>query len=67
MVKSPTSKEQGQVAAMKPRTGSGPMEAVEESRKIVMRIPSDGGGRIVIELSKEEAAQLGSLLVEVSS
>ena len=41
------------MAAMKPRTGSGPMEAVEESRKIVMRIPSDGGGRLVIELSKE--------------
>ena len=30
------------MAAMKPRTGNGPMEAVEESRKIVMRIPSDG-------------------------
>ena len=59
MVKSPTFKEQGQVAAMKPRTGSGPMEAVEESRKIVMRIPSDGGGRLVIELNKEEAAELG--------
>ena len=55
------------MAAMKPRTTGGEMEAVEESRKIVMRIPSDGGGRIVIELSKEEAAQLGSLLVEVSS
>ena len=37
------------MAAMKPRTGSGPMEAVEESRKIVMRIPSDGGGRLVVE------------------
>ena len=55
------------MAAMKPRTGNGPMEVVEESRKIVMRIPSDGGGRIVIELSKEEAAELGSLLVAVSS
>ena len=55
------------MAAMKPRTGNGPMEAVIESRKIVMRIPSDGGGRIVIELSKDEAAELGSLLTEVSS
>ncbi|MDY3127868.1 MAG: DUF3117 domain-containing protein [Corynebacterium sp.] len=54
------------MAAMKPRTTGGTMEAVEESRKIVMRIPSDGGGRIVIEMSKEEAAQLGALLTEVS-
>ena len=55
------------MAAMKPRTTGGATEAVEESRKIVMRIPSDGGGRIVIELSKEEAAELGSLLTEVAS
>ncbi|QGU07007.1 hypothetical protein COCCU_05305 [Corynebacterium occultum] len=55
------------MAAMKPRTGSGPMEAVVESRKIVMRIPSDGGGRLVVELTKEEAAELGSLLSEVSA
>ena len=50
------------MAAMKPRTGNGPMEAVEESRKIVMRIPSDGGGRLVVEMSKEEAGELGQLL-----
>ena len=55
------------MAAMKPRTTGGEMEAVVEPRKIVMRIPSDGGGRIVIELNKEEAAELGSLLTEVSS
>lgn len=42
------------------------MEAVVESRKIVMRIPSDGGGRLVVELSKEEAAELGELLTDVS-
>ncbi|MDY6049545.1 MAG: DUF3117 domain-containing protein [Corynebacterium sp.] len=54
------------MAAMKPRTGNGPMEAVEEGRKIVMRIPTDGGGRLVVELNKEEAAELGGLLVDVS-
>lgn len=54
------------MAAMKPRTGNGPMEAVEEGRKIVMRIPTDGGGRLVIELNKEEAGELGSLLTEVA-
>ncbi|MEH0147987.1 DUF3117 domain-containing protein [Corynebacterium sp. Q4381] len=54
------------MAAMKPRTGNGPMEAVEESRKIVMRIPSDGGGRLVVEMSKEEAGELGQLLLDAS-
>lgn len=54
------------MAAMKPRTGNGPMEAVEESRKIVMRIPSDGGGRLVVEMSKEEAGELGQLLIDAS-
>lgn len=54
------------MAAMKPRTGNGPMEAVFESRKIVMRIPTDGGGRLVIEMNKEEAAELCALLTEVS-
>jgi len=42
------------------------MEAVEEGRKIVMRIPTDGGGRLVIELNKEEAGELGSLLTDVA-
>ncbi|MBN9644856.1 DUF3117 domain-containing protein [Corynebacterium mendelii] len=55
------------MAAMKPRTGNGPMEAAEEGRKIVMRIPTDGGGRLVVELTKEEAAELGGLLVKASS
>lgn len=50
------------MAAMKPRTTGGEMEAAVESRKIVMRIPSDGGGRIVVELSKEEATELATLL-----
>lgn len=54
------------MAAMKPRTGNGPMEAVIESRKIVMRIPTDGGGRLVIELNKDEAAELGQLLTAVA-
>lgn len=43
------------------------MEAAEEGRKIVMRIPTDGGGRLVVELNKEEAAELGALLVEASA
>ena len=51
---------------MKPRTGDGPMEAVEEGHKIVMRIPTDGGGRLVVELNHEEAGELASVLSEAA-
>lgn len=50
------------MAAMKPRTGDGPMEATKEGRGIVMRLPIDGGGRLVIELTQEEAAELAQVL-----
>ncbi|MDO5671615.1 MAG: DUF3117 domain-containing protein [Actinomycetaceae bacterium] len=46
------------MAAMKPRTGDGPLEIVKEGRGIVMRIPAEGGGRLVIEINKEEAQGL---------
>ena len=39
------------MAAMKPRTGDGPLEAENE-----------GGGRLVIELSAEEAKELAQAL-----
>ncbi len=44
------------MAAMKPRTGDGPMEAVKEGRMIIMRVPLQGGGRLVVELTPDEAA-----------
>lgn len=50
------------MAAMKPRTGDGPLEATKEGRGIVMRIPSEGGGRLVIELTVEEAKELSEAL-----
>ena len=50
------------MAAMKPRTGDGPMEVTKEARSLVMRIPLEGGGRLVVELNAEEAANLGSCL-----
>jgi len=50
------------MAAMKPRTGDGPMEVVREQRKLVMRIPTDGGGRLVVELNDEEAQELQNAL-----
>ena len=50
------------MAAMKPRTGDGPMEATKEGRGIIMRIPSEGGGRLVIELTPDEAKELAEAL-----
>ncbi|CAN5209090.1 MAG: hypothetical protein JWP10_1919 [Nocardioidaceae bacterium] len=50
------------MAAMKPRTGEGPMEVTKEGRCIVMRVPLEGGGRLVVELNNDEAAELGDLL-----
>jgi hypothetical protein len=50
------------MAAMKPRTGDGPLEVTKEGRGIVMRVPLEGGGRLVVELSAEEANALGDAL-----
>ena len=50
------------MAAMKPRTGDGPMEVTKEARSYVMRIPLEGGGRLVVELNLEEATNHGSVL-----
>ena len=46
---------------MKPRTGDGPLEVTKEGRGIVMRVPLEGGGRLVVELSADEAAQLSDV------
>lgn len=50
------------MAAMKPRTGDGPLEVTKEGRGIVMRVPLEGGGRLVVEMSTEEASNLGDAL-----
>jgi putative uncharacterized protein BCG_1271 len=55
------------MAAMKPRTGDGPMEAVKEGRMIIMRVPLQGGGRLVVELTPDEAAELGQELCNVEA
>lgn len=47
------------MAAMKPRTGDGSLEVVKEGRCFVLRMPADGGGRIVIEMNAEEVKALG--------
>jgi hypothetical protein len=50
------------MAAMKPRTGDGPLEVTKEGRGIVMRVPLEGGGRLVVEMSTDEATALGEAL-----
>jgi len=42
------------MAAMKPRTGDGPLEVTKEGRGIVMRVPLEGGGRLVVEMTPDE-------------
>ena len=46
------------MAAMKPRTGDGPMEAVKEGRLIIVKVPLEGGGRLVVSVNDEEAREL---------
>lgn len=53
------------MAAMKPRTGDGPMEVTKEGRGIVMRVPVDGGGRLVVEMNATEATDLSNALKDV--
>jgi hypothetical protein len=50
------------MAAMKPRTGDGPLEVTKEGRGIVLRMPIEGGGRLVVEMTPGEAAALGKAI-----
>lgn len=52
------------MAAMKPRTGDGPMEVTQEGRSLIMRVPIDGGGRLVLEINNDEAQALKQCLIE---
>ncbi|MDA3146069.1 DUF3117 domain-containing protein [Leucobacter sp. UCMA 4100] len=53
------------MAAMKPRTTDGPMEAEREGRVIVLRVPLEGGGRLVVSVNDEEAAELRKVITGV--
>lgn len=55
------------MAAMKPRTGEGPLEVTKEGRGLVMRVPLEGGGRLVVELTPAEAQALHTALEGVIS
>jgi hypothetical protein len=50
------------MAAMKPRTGDGPLEVTKEGRGIVLRMPLEGGGRLVVEMTPDEARALGDAI-----
>lgn len=50
------------MAAMKPRTGDGELEVTKEGREIVMRVPIDGGGRLVVAMKEAEATALAEAL-----
>ena len=54
----PAARNEEVMAAMKPRTGEGPMEVVKEGRGLVLRMPVDGGGRLVVEINQTEAKEL---------
>ncbi|ABY22927.1 conserved hypothetical protein [Renibacterium salmoninarum ATCC 33209] len=54
------------MAAMKPRTGDGPMEVTKEGRSLIMRVPLEGGGRLVVELNLDEATRLKDCLLGVT-
>jgi len=41
------------------------MEVTKEGRCIVMRVPLEGGGRLVVELTNDEAQTLGDALKAV--
>ncbi|MGO4384185.1 DUF3117 domain-containing protein [Specibacter sp. RAF43] len=51
------------MAAMKPRTGDGPMEVTKEGRSLIMRLPLEGGGRLVVEMNAAEATSLKDCLL----
>ncbi|WP_216378328.1 DUF3117 domain-containing protein [Arcanobacterium phocae] len=46
------------MAAMKPRTGDGPLETERSNHGTILRIPLEGGGRMVLELHDEELHEL---------
>ena len=52
-------------AVPKPKTGDGPLEVTKEGQGIVMRVPLEGGGRLVVELTPDEAGAIGDALTKV--
>ena len=53
------------MAAQKPRTGDGPMEASREGRLIIVKVPLEGGGRMAVSMTDDEVTELHQLLGSV--
>jgi Protein of unknown function (DUF3117) len=51
------------MGALKPRTGTGPLEAAKEGRTYVIRVPLEDGERLVVTLDAQEAQELARLLL----
>lgn len=52
-------------AGIRPRTGDGPLEVTDEGQSLVMRLPLEGGSRLVVELTPHEADTLADKLDNV--
>lgn len=46
------------MAAMKPRTGDGPLETERTNHGTTLKIPLEGGGRMVLEMKDAELNEL---------
>jgi len=53
------------MAAQKPRTADGPMEATKEGRLIIVKVPLEGGGRMAVSMTNDEVTELHRLLGKV--
>ena len=53
------------MGARKPRSGDGASEVVKEGRSIIMRVPLEGGGRLVVEITSDEVKELQEALASV--
>lgn len=50
------------MAAMKPRTGDGPLEAERDNHGVTLKIPLEGGGRLVLSLTDDDVSEMVSVL-----
>ena len=53
------------MAVIRPRTGDGPLEVVLDGHEIVVRIPLESGGRLVVQMSSDEARNVASSISRV--
>ncbi|MFC5281211.1 DUF3117 domain-containing protein [Arcanobacterium canis] len=52
------------MAAMKPRTGDGPLEVEKNPHGYILRLPLEGGGRMALQMTAEELEELRHVISE---